>query len=470
MTPRMLHAVEQNGSGPRRKAAVIGAGASGLCTAKRLLDAGVDVTIYEAGSYVGGLWVLDNDSGTSAAYKTLYINTDKYVTQFDDFPLEETASIFPHHSEMRRYLESYADAFHLREHVLFSTRVTDVRPVGEALSGRALWDVSDGNGGCRTFDAVVIASGHASTPRHPDVAADFTGECLHSHAYRDPADFVGKRICIIGAGNSACDIAADVCVTAARTVMSVRSGVTILPKLVFGIPLTRLYGLFGRPWVPKFVLRRAMALISKLLHGDLERLGFMKPERAIHPSSHATLISHIAYRRVEVKPGIDHIEGQTIFFTDGTSGEFDTLVAATGYLIDIPFLPPEVLDIGEGRVPLFKRVVPVDWPGLYFIGLIQYQGPFFKAFDAQARWIAAVESDECDLPSKPDMAAEIASKEAYNRTRFHGSPRHYLEEEALPYQRDIRKEMEAGRERARARRRTSEARTRVKTWSHERGR
>jgi dimethylaniline monooxygenase (N-oxide forming) len=435
------------GAEKAKTVAVVGAGPAGLCAAKYMLSAGFDVTLYEAGSGVGGLWFYNNDSGLSSAYQTLHINTDKYITQFEDFPLAETASVFPHHTEMRKYLQDYAAKFNLIERTLFKTEVTQIEPVDD--EGRGRWRIHDNHGGTRDFDVAIVANGHLSTPRHPDFGEEFTGEYLHSHYYRDPADFVGKRICIVGAGNSACDIAADVCVTAERTVMAVRSGVVINPKLVLGVPLTQIATRLARWHVPDTLIRRVMKLITRVVHGDMKRWGFKEPDAATHPTSHATLISHIAYRRVEVKPGIRAVNGRSIEFDDGSAEEFDTLIAATGYIVDLPIVSDEVLTFSDDWAPLYKRVVPVDWPGLYFVGLIQYVGPLFTSFEAQSKWIREIETGQYLLPSRQEMAADIAAKREYNKRAFHGSPRHSLEEPAKPYQRDLLRETAQGKARVR---------------------
>ncbi|MET7966276.1 NAD(P)-binding domain-containing protein [Micromonospora sp. NPDC005305] len=423
---------------------MVGAGPAGLCAAKYMLKAGFEVTLYEAGSAVGGLWFYENDSGMSSAYKTLHINTDKYITQFEDFPLPPTASAFPHHTEMRAYLQSYADTFGLTERTQFNTLVTNVEPVVED-GGRVRWRIHDAQGGTREYDIAIVANGHLSKPRTPEFAKDFTGEYLHSHYYRDPADFVDKRICIVGAGNSACDIAADVCVTAERTVMAVRSGVVIVPKLVLGVPITRITTKLMRMHAPPAVIQRVTKLITRVVHGDMQRWGFKKPDRATHPTSHATLINHIAYRRVAVKPGIKKIVGRLIEFEDGTAEEFDTLIAATGYTVDLPMLSERVLPVNDEWAQLYKRVVPVDWPGLYVIGLIQYVGPLFKSFEAQSKWVVEIESGRYLLPERQVMRDANAAKQEQNRRQFHGSPRHALEEPALPYQKDLKREVAAGR-------------------------
>ena len=113
------------------------------------------------------------------------------------------------------------------------------------------------DGSDEAFDAVIAATGHLSVPMDvPMFQDDFKGEYLHAHYYREPEPYVGKRICIIGVGNSACDISGDVCATAARCVLVARSGVLILPKLLFGMPFTDITRKIQRHWIPGGIRRR----------------------------------------------------------------------------------------------------------------------------------------------------------------------------------------------------------------------
>ena len=408
-----------------RTAAVVGAGPAGLCAAKQMLDAGFDVTVYEAGSHVGGLWVYENDSGLSSAYSSLHINTDKYITQFSDHPLELSASVFPHHSEMRVYLEGYADRFDLRRHIRFRCRVSLVSPVERA--GRTRWVIETDDGASADFDIAIVATGHLSEPRMPQLPGHFDGEVMHSHYYREPKLFAGQRVCILGGGNSAADIAADACTVAARTVMSVRSGVSITPKLIFGVPLTQITTRLVRWHLPDALVDRVVRWATMVVHGDMRRWGFSKPSAATHPTSHATLIQHIAYQRVLVRPGVRSIEGSRIAFEDGSAEDFDVLVAATGYQLEVPIVPDYVVPIGDDSVPLYKRVVPIEWRGLYFVGLIQYVGPLFESFEVQSRWIAALETGRVSLPSEREMRRDIERRAERNRRHFVASHRHLLE-------------------------------------------
>lgn len=423
-----------------RSYAIIGAGAAGLCIAKYLRANGCeDVTIFEIGTQVGGLWCYENDNGRSAAYRTLHINTARNVTHFSDLKFDDSIQLFPDHWDMHRYLVAYAERFDLMRHIRFRSRVADIRPAPDHSTDRARWTVRLENGDTRTFDRVVVASGHLSEPLHvPEIRDAFAGEYVHSHHYREPEPYAGKRICVVGVGNSACDIASDLCVTSPSTVMVARSGVVIGPKLICGRPFTDVTMKLYKPWVPDRLRRWILGTLIRLVHGRMADLGFKPLTERAHPTTSAVLVQHIAYRRVVVKQGIERIEGNRIYFSDGTSGEFDVLVAATGYLIDLPFIPAEILAIEGNSVDLYKRICPPDWRGLYFMGLVNSSAhPLNRIFEHQARWICAIENGEATLPAAAKMRADIEARKRFIRAHYKASPRHTIEEESMVYLLDL---------------------------------
>src|ERR1700674_2377357 len=185
-------------SNPPRRVAVIGAGAAGLCAAKHLLSRGIHVTVYELGSKIGGLWAYENDNRLSPAYLSLHLNSENLVTAYKDFPFPEGSPLYPDHFEVHRYLESYADRFGLGPHIRFNAKVDGLEP----LEG-ARWRIRLAGGAREEFDMVVVATGHQGVPSHPAWRDKFSGEYLHAHAYRVPEPFRGKRVLVVGMGNSA---------------------------------------------------------------------------------------------------------------------------------------------------------------------------------------------------------------------------------------------------------------------------
>jgi cation diffusion facilitator CzcD-associated flavoprotein CzcO len=434
-------------AGPNRRGtkrvAIIGAGACGICAAKYLLEAGFEITVYEIGSQIGGMWCYRNDNGRSSAYRTLHINTSRGVTRFSDLDFDAATQDFPDHVDMHRYLEAYAAHFGVTPHVRFKSRVTRVRPAFDRSRDMPCWEIELADGSVTTFDAVIVASGHLTKPLDVPEFQRFSGEYLHSHDYREPEPYVGKRICVVGIGNSACDIASDVCVTSPRCVLVARSGVVILPKLMFGRAFTDITAKIQRPWIPRVLRRRITRFLAWLAHGNIQKLGFNAPTALTHVTSNATVVTDIAYRRITVKQGIDAIEGKSIRFSDGTAEEFDVLIAATGYQIDLDFIPREVVNPEGNRLDLYMRMVPPRWPGLYFMGFFNTDTALNMVFEHQARWVRELLLENATLPSAEAMDVAITERSRWYAGQYRDSIRHSIEEEHVRYIRDLRNSLRA---------------------------
>ena len=420
-----------------RKIAVIGAGAAGLCAAKHLLAKGLDVVIYELGTCIGGLWVYENDNGLSGAYQSLHVNSENKVTAYKDFPFPKSAPIYPDHVQMAQYLVDYADRFALRPHIRFRSQVTKVAQVA---GGR--WMVVLADTSLEHFDAVVVASGHQGVPSHPPFAKDFTGEYLHSHAYRVPESFKGKHVLVVGAGNSACDIASDICTVTASATMAARSPVLLMPRMFLGVPTSRVLGKLEKPWMPWPLRRWFRESIARMAHGRMEQWGFVTPKTRTHPAGHHLLIGHFTWNRISAKPGIEKITGDTVRFVDGSSKRFDTLIAATGYEVHLPFLSDALSPMRGRWLELFHQVVKPEVPGLYFVGFFNVSGGGnIRMMDDQAQWVAALETGEAGLPSPQAMMRTI-QKERETVTRLYpDSPRYALELDPRAYRAALAGEM-----------------------------
>ncbi len=414
----------------------MGAGAGGLCAAKHLLASGVDVVVFEIGSRVGGLWVYNNDNGRSVAYGSLRINSEAKITSYPDFPFPPGASLYPGHREVAAYLESYARHFGVYERIRFRTSVTAVSPrVGGG------WTVVTA-AGVEDFDAVVIASGHQAAPAHPPFAPDFAGEYHHSFTYREPATFAGKRVLVVGVGNSGLDIAADLCTVTERCLVAVRSPVLIMPRMLFGVPASRLLAKLNKPWVPWPVQRTWMRTLAWIAHGRMEQWGMRAPRTRTHPAGHPTFMAHVFYDRIGIRPGIRSIHGKTVTFEDGRTDEVDVLIAATGYEIDLPFLEPDVSPVVGRRVEAYKRVIHPNRPGLYFVGFFNVSGGAnIRMMDVQSRWVAAIVSGRAGVPSPAEMRQDIEEEKRLIAERYPSAERYGLELDPSRYPRDVNNEL-----------------------------
>ena len=420
-----------------RNVAVIGAGAAGLCAAKHLLGKGMAVTVFEVGTRIGGLWVYENDNGLSGAYESLHVNSENKVTAYKDFPFPESAPIYPDHVQMAQYLVDYAERFDLRRHIRFNSKVAAV----EQQAG-AGWQVTIADGTREPFDAVVVATGHQGVPSHPPFAGEFTGEYLHSHSYRVPEPFKGKEVLVVGAGNSACDIASDICTVTKSTTMAARSPVLLMPRMFLGVPTSRVLGKIEKPWMPWAIRRRMRELIARMAHGRMEQWGFVTPKTRTHPAGHHLLIGHFIWNRIKAKPGIARVSGDVVTFNDGSSKRFDTLIAATGYEVHLPFLSAQLSPMKGRWLELFHQVVKPGVAGIYFVGFFNVSGGGnIRMMDDQCEWVAGIEAGALKLPDQAVMDQAILKEREAIARLYPDSPRYALELDPRVYRASLAGEM-----------------------------
>jgi cation diffusion facilitator CzcD-associated flavoprotein CzcO len=440
---------------------VIGAGSSGIAACQVLGARGVAYDCFERGSHVGGNWRYRNDNGQSAAYRSLHINTSRRLMAFASLPMPEELPDFPSHFQIAAYFDDFVEHFGLREHIRFRTEVLHVRP---APGGR--WDVtvrvpgpSDaGEGGLRgagedlvtrRYRAVVVANGHHWDPRWPEPGFPgedaFAGERMHAHAYDTPDVLADRRVLVLGIGNSATDIAVEASRAARTTFLAMRRGAYVIPKYVFGKPLDEVQAtLNARLPVPLAVQRASAAAVLRLTTGRMTDYGLPEPDHrllAAHPTVSAELLGRIGHGDIAVKPNVERFAGgRTVRFVDGTEEEIDLVVYCTGYRIRFPFLDEALVPTADNHVPLYRRVVPPDLPGLYFVGLLQPLGAVMPLAEAQAAWIADLLQGRVGLPSPDAMRAAIAAEEAAMARRYVASKRHTIQVDFHDYLRLLRRE------------------------------
>jgi cation diffusion facilitator CzcD-associated flavoprotein CzcO len=431
-------------------ACIIGAGSSGITAAQVLQDNGIAFDWFELGSRVGGNWRYDNDNGLSSAYRSLHINTSRQAMEYAAWPMPETLPDYPSHWQVAAYFDDFVDHFGLREQITFRTEVTKVTP---ADGGG--WDVTtrprdDPRAATtRHYDHVLVATGHHWDPRWPEPSfpgsEDFPGEQLHAHYYRTPDVFTGRTVVVLGIGNSATDIAVESSRYADRTYLAMRRGAWILPKYLFGRPTDQLT---DSPLArgPLAVQKLGMRTMLRIAVGRMSDYGLPEPDHDVleaHPTVSDDLLSRLGHGDITVKPTIDRFEGPTVVFADGSRVDADVVVYCTGYKITFPFLDETVLAAVDNHVDLYRRVVPPDRPGLWFIGLVQPLGAVMPLAEAQAHWVADLITGRVTLPSRTEMRAQIAAYDEALRRRFVASKRHTIEVDFHAYRAELEKERRA---------------------------
>jgi len=362
-------------SSTAQRVCVIGAGAAGLEAVRVFRDAGHEVVAFERGDRTGGHWHTD--------YEALHLITPRDVSCFDGVPMPSTYPLFPSREQVVAYLDAFAADHGLLDHVRFGTEVTAVTSPDDGVSG---WDVTTA-GGTERFDAVVVANGHHWDPKLPAVAAGFTGRSLHSSQYRSVADVEGRRVLVVGAGNSGCDLAVDAAHARLDVSIAMRHGQVFQPKTFFGRGRNQLPFLAKLPpWAAERV-QRALVRVSVGTHADYP--GLQQPvTRNLNeqlPVVNDLLLYWLQHGRITARTGVVGTEGRTVSFADGSAAEFDTVLWATGFRVSLPFLAPDQLT-WSGGAPLRVggMVVPVGTARLYTVGLASPRGAQFPVFSAQS--------------------------------------------------------------------------------------
>ncbi len=411
-----------------------------------MLDArGIDFDCFEKGSEVGGNWRFENDNGMSSAYRSLHINTSRGLMAYKTYPMPEDYPDYPNHFQIARYFDDYVDHFGLRPKIRFRTEVKSVEPA----DGEWALAVESADGGRETnrYQAVIVANGHHWDPRWPEPAFpganEFEGEQIHVHHYREPETLHGKRVLVLGIGNSATDIAVEASRIAETTFLAMRRGAYVIPKYLKGKPTDE----SASPILTRFPLSIQRFFIGRMLGltaGDMTAYGLPKPDHKLleaHPTVSAELLSRLGHGDVAVKSNIDRFAGgRTVRFVDGSEEQIDLIVYCTGYKISFPFFDPSVVSAADNRLPLYRRVASVKHPGLYFIGFIQPLGAIMPLAEAQAEWVADLLGGKGKLPAPAEMREEIADSERKMRKRYIASKRHTIQVDFHPYLRELRRE------------------------------
>lgn len=430
--------------------AIIGAGISGLTSGKMLDDYGVPFTIFESSDRVGGNWAFGNPNGHSSSYWSLHIDTSKHQLSFKDFPMPEHYPDFPHHTDIKEYLDDYTDAFGLRDKIEFQNGV--VRAERKPDGG---WSLQLQDGTTREFEFLIVANGHHWDPRMAEFPGEFTGESIHSHHYIDPwtpLNLMNKRILVVGLGNSAADITVELSqrVMRNKVTLSTRSSAWIVPKLVFGKPADMNYR--TSPHIPLAWQRKAAQLGQKMMASDPTLYGLPKPNHKFfeaHPTQSGELPLRLKCGDVIPKGNVSLLDGQTVHFEDGTSDEFDVIIYATGYNLTFPFFDPEFISAPNNRIDLYKRILLPGMEDIAFCGFAQSTPTLFPFVECQARMIAAYVVGAYQPPSVPEMYETIKADDHKYMGHMLDRPRHTHQLDYFVYEHDMRaKEIPAGRKRA----------------------
>ena len=399
---------------------VVGAGPSGLAAIRELVASGRDVVGVERHTDVGGIWDIDNPG--TPMYESAHLISSRTQSALDGLPMPDDYPDYPSHRQLHAYLQRYADRFDLRRHIRFGTEAQRVEP--HADGG---WTVHLSDGSSLQVEAVVLAVGNQWHPNLPDVPGEFTGKAFHSQAYRDPAVFRGRRVLVVGAGNSGCDIACDAATNATHAALSTRRGYRFVPKYVFGQP-TDVFAHKG-PSLPAPVEQKVLTRLIDLLVGDVTRFGLPAPDHdvlASHPIMNTTVLDHLGHGDLVARPDVASLEGATVHFVDGSAEDYDVVVWATGYRPSFPMLPDEVIDWHGINPNLFLNLFHRDRDDLFVMGMIETDASAWPHISLQAKLVAAALDVRDRGGDQPAAFARLKRTDADLEGGLHhvDSPRH----------------------------------------------
>uniref|UniRef100_A0A7S2ZUP5 Flavin-containing monooxygenase n=1 Tax=Rhodosorus marinus TaxID=101924 RepID=A0A7S2ZUP5_9RHOD len=413
------------------RVAVVGAGIAGVATTRVLSEHGFDCVVFEKHSKVGGLWS-DNYYGASVQMpKSLYMYPDEVH--------DEDASEFMRKDEVCDYLERIIDKHDIRNFFRFNTLVTDMTQIEGGLWRLTVKDLKADVSSEETFDYLVMCNGtFSSKPHRPSFPGQekFEGKIIHSSEWRSPDEFDGKKIVIVGNGKSAVDASMVAGEVGERAVQLVRrmhwfstSHIGFIPteKVMF----TRLFQMMLPPFYSSSstykTLHKLAAPVRWLYFRTLEALmltNYRLPRR-LWPKSRleldmlqtALFDGPPKYRaalrsgKIDLKmTGIDEIKEKSVVLSSGEEVEADLIVLATGWDKTIELFNEEILnrlEVEEDGIWMYKNILPPGIDRMAFIGSNAFTAINPMTHVVQAKWLAAILTNEMPTPSRKEMEQDI---------------------------------------------------------------
>lgn len=394
------------------KYCIIGAGPCGLAAARNFSKYGIKFDAFEVHTNVGGLWDIKNPNSTM--YESAHLISSKTQMHYEEFQFPKNTADYPHHSQMKKYFQNFANEFDLYKHYQFATRVDKTERNAKGNWEITYTNLKNNHTETAEYKGLVIANGIFSTPNMPNFkgAENFKGEIIHASKYKSADIFNGKRVLVVGAGNSGCDIAVDAVHRAKYVDISVRRGYYFVPKYIFGKPSDTV----GKKTtiLPKFIKKKVEKKLLEIFTGKPEDFGFPKPDYEIfesHPIVNSLILHHLGHGDIEVMKDIDHLDGHTVYFKEGEAREYDIILCATGYKLNYPFLDKKHLN-WVGKAPkLFMNIFHPTYDNLFILGMVEATGIGWQGRYDQADLVARF-AYHTERKNKSKLSSFIKHKQA----------------------------------------------------------
>ena len=412
---------------------VVGAGWSGLVACKYMLEEGLSVVALEKKSDVGGVWLYSDDPNTVTVMKTTRCTSSSTVTEMSDFPMPEEIGMFPHHTDVLKYLRSYVERFGLAPHIRLNTGVQKAEKRGD------LWWIRCENGDEYTSTKLVVATGPQQKQNRElesTVLKGFTGKVYHAGEIKGATEeYRDKRLLVVGGGETGSDICMEFHQISRFIYWSIPRGQHFFRKVAKVVPWGKPQAIDkassrmmktiapytrskpGLSWICKWTT--AGSLLAYQGHGIPEwhnDAAFFR----FFVNKNGRVLDLVDYKHLVPKAGISHCEGHEVYFTDGTHQEFDIVIMSTGYKKSFPFLPDRYTHTSVAEH--YKLVFDVEDPSLAFVGFGRpVVGSVVSVSEMQARWTAKVYSGQVSLKPLAERRAEVAKDQAHWREYFKDS-------------------------------------------------
>jgi putative flavoprotein involved in K+ transport len=369
---------------PESTVVIVGGGASGLSAAGALQRRGITAVVLEKDEALGGTW--------ARRYDRLHLHTVRGFSGLAHYPIPRRYPKYLSREEFVAYLREYASHFDLR--VVTGCPVQNVRVESDRPSS---WVAATPRGDwhCRV---IVIATGQYRIPIIPswEGREKYRGNLIHSSGYRSASPYTGKRVLVVGAGNSGTEIATDLAEHgAAHVALSIRTPPPIVPRDPFGMPVQRTGILLS--FLPPAIADRLARLTARIVLGDLTRHGLRRPEwmpysaRRI-PVIDVGFVNALKQRLVQIRPALTRLTGTDAVFEDGSAEPFDAIIAATGFSTGLNELLETKDVLNQSGEPVEASGQPTARPGIFFMGYTHsLRGHLFEANLASRRLARNVE-------------------------------------------------------------------------------
>ena len=361
-------------------AIIVGAGPAGLACAMTMRGAGLNVTVLEKADNVGSVW--------RRHYDRLHLHTDRKHSGLPGMVMPRTYPHYPSREQLIEYLESYAVRFDIAP--IFNSTVSCIRRDGSQ------WRAETAQGSIHA-PVMVIATGIADAPYRPSWPGSeiYRGPVVHSSEYRNPTSYAGKRVLVVGFGNSGGEIALDLATAGVDVALAVRGPVQILPRDLLGFPILAWAILYRR--LPARLVDAINAPILRLAIGRIEKLGLRRaakgPRQMVEEDGRVPLIDigtldKIRDGSIKICGGIDRLTPDGVVFADGESRKFDAIILATGFRPDLRQLMPDLEGVFDRHGMPLVTGRAANAPGLYFCGQITSPTGQLREIGLEARRIA----------------------------------------------------------------------------------